>query len=94
MSIIHQFVCDSKPATRSLSQSPPRRASRNRSTIGPAGILIGMATVAGVFTSSLPAKAHRVVLLTEGEVVEEATPGVFFFNPSLERTRRFLEQIR
>jgi len=38
--------------------------------------------------------AHRFVLLTEGEVVEEATPGVFFFNPSLERTRRFLEQIR
>ena len=38
--------------------------------------------------------AHGVVLLTEGEVVEEATPGAFFFNPSLERTRRFLEQIR
>ena len=37
--------------------------------------------------------AHRVVLMAEGEVVEEAHPEVFFTNPSHERTRRFLEQI-
>jgi general L-amino acid transport system ATP-binding protein len=37
--------------------------------------------------------AHRVVLMAEGEVVEEAHPEVFFTNPSHERTRKFLEQI-
>ena len=37
--------------------------------------------------------AHRVVLMAEGEVVEEAKPEVFFHNPSHERTRRFLDQI-
>jgi general L-amino acid transport system ATP-binding protein len=37
--------------------------------------------------------AHRVVLMAEGEVVEEATPQVFFNTPSHERTRRFLDQI-
>jgi ABC-type polar amino acid transport system ATPase subunit len=37
--------------------------------------------------------ADRVVLMAEGEVVEEASPGVFFSNPSHERTRRFLDQI-
>jgi len=37
--------------------------------------------------------ADRVVLMAEGEVVEEATPDVFFKNPSHERTRRFLDQI-
>jgi ABC-type polar amino acid transport system ATPase subunit len=37
--------------------------------------------------------ADRVVLMAEGEVVEEASPGVFFNNPSHERTRRFLDQI-
>ena len=37
--------------------------------------------------------AHRVVLMAEGEVVEEAEPEVFFTNPSNERTRRFLNQI-
>jgi general L-amino acid transport system ATP-binding protein len=37
--------------------------------------------------------ADRVVLMAEGEVVEEATPQVFFNNPSHERTRRFLDQI-
>ena len=31
--------------------------------------------------------------LEVGEVVEEATPEVFFNNPSHERTRRFLDQI-
>ena len=37
--------------------------------------------------------AHRVVLMAEGEVVEEAKPEVFFKTPSHERTRRFLDQI-
>ena len=37
--------------------------------------------------------AHRVVLMADGEVVEEAEPEVFFTNPSHQRTRRFLDQI-
>jgi len=37
--------------------------------------------------------AHRVVLMDEGEVVEEAEPESFFTAPRHERTRRFLEQI-
>jgi general L-amino acid transport system ATP-binding protein len=37
--------------------------------------------------------AHRVVLMDEGEVVEEAPPDTFFSTPSHERTRRFLDQI-
>jgi len=37
--------------------------------------------------------AHRVVLMADGAVVEEAEPEVFFTNPSHQRTRRFLDQI-
>jgi general L-amino acid transport system ATP-binding protein len=37
--------------------------------------------------------AHRVVLMDQGEVVEEAQPETFFTAPCHERTRRFLEQI-
>ena len=37
--------------------------------------------------------AHRVVLMADGEVVEEADPETFFTNPGQERTRRFLDQI-
>jgi general L-amino acid transport system ATP-binding protein len=37
--------------------------------------------------------AHRVVLMDQGEVVEEAHPETFFTAPCHERTRRFLEQI-
>jgi general L-amino acid transport system ATP-binding protein len=37
--------------------------------------------------------AHRVVLMAEGNVVEEAPPAQFFKNPTHERTRRFLDQI-
>ncbi|MCX5951670.1 MAG: amino acid ABC transporter ATP-binding protein [Cyanobacteria bacterium] len=37
--------------------------------------------------------AHRVVLMAEGNVVEEAPPAQFFKNPKHERTRRFLDQI-
>lgn len=37
--------------------------------------------------------AHRVVLMAEGEVVEEADPATFFTNPSHERSRQFLAQI-
>jgi len=34
-----------------------------------------------------------VVLMADGEVVEEAEPETFFTNPAHERTRRFLDQI-
>ena len=37
--------------------------------------------------------ASRVVLMADGEVVEEAKPDVFFRSPNHERTRRFLDQI-
>jgi general L-amino acid transport system ATP-binding protein len=37
--------------------------------------------------------ADRVVLMADGEVVEEATPEVFFNSPNHERTKRFLDQI-
>ncbi len=37
--------------------------------------------------------AHRVVLMNEGEVVEQADPETFFTAPRHERTQRFLEQI-
>ncbi|MCP9915689.1 amino acid ABC transporter ATP-binding protein [Cyanobium sp. ATX 6F1] len=37
--------------------------------------------------------AHRVVLMAEGQVVEEADPATFFTNPSHERSRQFLAQI-
>ena len=37
--------------------------------------------------------AHRVVLMDEGEVVEQADPETFFTAPRHERTQRFLEQI-
>ena len=37
--------------------------------------------------------AHRVVLMADGEVVEEAHPQQFFTAPAQERSRRFLEQI-
>ena len=37
--------------------------------------------------------ADTVVLMADGQVVEEAPPQRFFHNPSHERTRRFLDQI-
>jgi general L-amino acid transport system ATP-binding protein len=37
--------------------------------------------------------AHNVVLMAEGQVVEEAPPERFFHQPAEERTRRFLDQI-
>ena len=37
--------------------------------------------------------AHRVVLMSDGLVVEESSPEQFFSAPRHERTRRFLEQI-
>ena len=37
--------------------------------------------------------ADRVVLMDQGEVVEEAPPSTFFATPQHERTRRFLSQI-
>jgi general L-amino acid transport system ATP-binding protein len=37
--------------------------------------------------------SHRVALMDEGRVVEEAPPSDFFSSPRHERTRRFLDQI-
>jgi general L-amino acid transport system ATP-binding protein len=37
--------------------------------------------------------AHRVMLMDEGQVVEQAEPEEFFQNPQEERSRRFLAQI-
>jgi general L-amino acid transport system ATP-binding protein len=37
--------------------------------------------------------AHRVVLMSEGQIVEEAAPEAFFSNPQHERSRQFLAQI-
>ena len=37
--------------------------------------------------------AHRVVLMADGNVVEEAPPAEFFHQPKHERTKKFLEQI-
>ncbi|WP_315856659.1 amino acid ABC transporter ATP-binding protein [Synechococcus sp. EJ6-Ellesmere] len=37
--------------------------------------------------------AHRVVLMSEGQIVEEAPPETFFTNPQHERSRQFLAQI-
>jgi general L-amino acid transport system ATP-binding protein len=37
--------------------------------------------------------ADTVVLMADGEVVEEAPPDRFFQAPAHERTRRFLDQI-
>ncbi len=39
------------------------------------------------------AVAHRVVFMDQGEIVESATPEIFFHNPQHERTRAFLAQI-
>jgi general L-amino acid transport system ATP-binding protein len=37
--------------------------------------------------------ADRVVLMADGQVVEEATPERFFDHPQHERSRQFLSQI-
>jgi general L-amino acid transport system ATP-binding protein len=37
--------------------------------------------------------AHRIMLMDQGQVVEEATPSDFFLNPQEERSRQFLAQI-
>jgi len=37
--------------------------------------------------------ADRVIFMSEGSIVEEATPDVFFTNPKHERTKLFLSQI-
>jgi len=37
--------------------------------------------------------AHRIVLLAEGQVVEEAPPDAFFGAPKAERTKRFLREL-
>jgi ABC-type polar amino acid transport system ATPase subunit len=37
--------------------------------------------------------ADRVVLMADGQVVEEAPPEQFFTNPQHERSKQFLRQI-
>jgi ABC-type polar amino acid transport system ATPase subunit len=37
--------------------------------------------------------ADRVLMMDEGEIIEDATPDEFFANPRHERTRRFLESV-
>jgi polar amino acid transport system ATP-binding protein len=38
--------------------------------------------------------ADRVIMMDEGEIVEDGTPDEFFANPRHDRTRRFLESVR
>ena len=37
--------------------------------------------------------ADRVMLMDEGQIVEQNTPGEFFNNPKSDRTKLFLSQI-
>ena len=37
--------------------------------------------------------ADRVLMMDEGEIIEDGTPDEFFDNPRHERTRRFLEAV-
>jgi general L-amino acid transport system ATP-binding protein len=39
------------------------------------------------------AVADRVIFMDEGQIVEDASPEVFFDRPKSERTRQFLSQI-
>jgi polar amino acid transport system ATP-binding protein len=38
--------------------------------------------------------ASRVLMMDEGEIIEDGEPGAFFSNPQHERTRRFLDAVR
>ena len=38
--------------------------------------------------------ASRVLMMDEGQIIEEADPATFFGNPTQERTRKFLEAVR
>ena len=38
--------------------------------------------------------ASRVLLMDEGQIIEDGTPDEFFGNPRHERTRRFLEAVK
>jgi ABC-type polar amino acid transport system ATPase subunit len=37
--------------------------------------------------------ADRVIMMDEGEIIEDAAPDEFFDRPGHERTRRFLEAV-
>jgi len=39
------------------------------------------------------AAANRAILMSEGQIVEEATPDILFNNPTQERTRQFLSKV-
>jgi len=38
--------------------------------------------------------AGRVLMMDEGQIIEDGAPAEFFSNPSQERTRRFLDAVR
>jgi len=38
--------------------------------------------------------ADRVLMMDEGEIIEDGAPTEFFSNPRQERTRRFLDAVR
>jgi len=38
--------------------------------------------------------ASRVLMMDEGQIIEDGEPGAFFSNPQQERTRRFLDAVR
>ena len=38
--------------------------------------------------------ASRVLMMDEGQIIEEGEPAAFFASPNQERTRRFLEAVR
>ena len=38
--------------------------------------------------------ADRVLMMDEGQIIEDGPPEEFFANPQQERTRRFLEAVR
>jgi ABC-type polar amino acid transport system ATPase subunit len=37
--------------------------------------------------------AHRVVVMDEGQIIEEGPPELIFSDPREERTRQFLQQV-
>ena len=38
--------------------------------------------------------ADRVIMMDDGEIIEDAEPAAFFGDPQQERTRKFLEAVR
>jgi putative glutamine transport system ATP-binding protein len=38
--------------------------------------------------------SSRVLMMDEGQIIEDGAPAEFFSNPTQERTRRFLDAVR